>query len=192
MLWLLCVLALLHLRWDYSCELEIFARVRANWCKGGGVLLGPGADHAQMFCGAVGVLRCARTAPAAPPRRGMLVSHVVGCCCDPDFWWGDCFHRPECRELESIVCCSMMIGAVGWIGGWTLVRQDLPARCGASNGGACVIPCQSPDFRVFGEGGCLHRPGCRALGSVAVSAEMIGAIGWLLVCRDLPARCGAR
>jgi hypothetical protein len=43
-----------------------------------------------------------------------------------------------------------------------------------------------------GEGGCFHRPGCRALTSVAVATEMIGAGGWPVVCRDLTARCGAR
>jgi hypothetical protein len=175
------------------CTVLIFARVRANWCKGGGVSLGPGADHAQMFCGAVGVLWCARTAPAAPPRRGMLVRHVAGCCCGPDFsgkGWFPSSGVPrtrECRVQPRDDWCR-------WVGWW--MDSGAPRSHGPLRGlgeKARVVPCQSPDFfRVFGKGGCFHRPGCRALTSVAVVTEMIGAGGWPVVCRDLTARCGAR
>jgi hypothetical protein len=81
-----------------------------------------------MFCGAVGVVRRARTAPAASPRRGMLVRHVAGCFCDPEFWGRDCFHRPGCRELESVACVPEMIGAGGWVDGWLSVCRDHSVR----------------------------------------------------------------
>jgi hypothetical protein len=71
--------------------------------------------------------------------------------------------RSSCSHVAGWVV-ERPRGASGWVGGWLSVRQ----------------------------GGCFHRPGCRALTSVAVATEMIGAGGWPVVCRDLTARCGAR
>jgi hypothetical protein len=114
---------------------------------------GPGADHAQMFCGAVGVLWCARTAPAAPPRRGMLVRHVAGCCCGPDFpgkGWFPSSGVPrtrECRVPPRDDWCR-------WVGWW--MDSGAPRSHGPLRGlgeKARVVPCQSPDFScVWGRG----------------------------------------